>query len=65
MNSPPFPPLIDLRTAGWSPARVDLIEEIARINNEIVAHAALERLDLSDHVYSFPTWCDLNGPRRP
>lgn len=61
MSSRSFPPLVDLRATGWPPARVEIAEAIASVNNEIVERAAHDRLDVGDHIYSFAKWCELSG----
>lgn len=59
-NSPglSFPPLLDLRDAGWSETRMATAASVADVNNRAVERAARERLDLTDHVYGFGHFCD-------
>lgn len=56
---PPFPPLLDLREAGWSGARMTTATSVAAINNRAVEQAARDRLDLTDHIYGFSHFCDI------
>ena len=61
MTATAFPPLINLHTAGWPNDRVQPVEKVSSVNNEIIARAALARIRLSDHVYGFPAWCDMSA----
>lgn len=62
MSNPPglsFPPLLDLREAGWSETRMTTAASVANVNNCAVERAAHDRLDLTDHVYGFGHLCDI------
>lgn len=59
----PFPPLLNLREAGWPEARMATAASVTATNNRAVAQAANERLDLTDHVYGFGHFCDILGNR--
>ncbi len=54
-----FPPLLDLREAGWSETRMTTAALVANVNNRAVERAAHDRLDLTDHVYGFGHLCDI------
>jgi hypothetical protein len=54
----PLPPLVNLQEVNWNPERIAAATGIAGPNNERIALAALTRLALHDHIYSFGAWCD-------
>ena len=56
---PAFPPLLDLREAGWPAARMTTAASVTSINNRAVAQAAHSRIDLTDHIYGFGHFCDI------
>lgn len=56
-----FPPLIDLQDAGWPLSSPKMTAEITLRNNQIVERVATQTLELSDHIYGFALWCELNG----
>lgn len=58
-----FPPLVDLGAAGMEPAAAERIAAAAGASDAPVARAALQLLDLSDHVHSFEAWCDSAAER--
>ncbi len=59
----PFPPLLDLRAAGWSETRMATAASVAAANNSAVDQAASERLNLTDHIYGFGPICDALAER--
>lgn len=59
----PFPPLLDLREAGWPEARMATAASVTAANNRAVSRAAEKHLDLTDHVYGFGHFCDILGSR--
>lgn len=61
MSFTPFSALVDLQQAGWPAERVAAITAIAGPNNERIAHAALMRLELHDHIAGFGAWCDTQA----
>lgn len=66
MSNPPrapFPPLLDLRAAGWPEARMATAASVTAANNQAVSRAAEKHLDLTDHVYGFGHFCDVLGTR--
>lgn len=54
-----FPPLLDLREAGWPTARMATAVSVAAVNNGAVERAAHSRIGLSDHIYGFGHFCDI------
>lgn len=54
-----FPPLLDLREAGWPAARMATAVSVAAVNNGAVERAAHSRIGLSDHIYGFGHFCDI------
>lgn len=54
-----FPPLLDLREAGWPAARMVTAASVAVVNNGAVERAAHSRIGLSDHIYGFGHFCDI------
>jgi hypothetical protein len=63
MTSLSFPALVDLQQSNWSAQRIAAALAIAGPYNELIAQAALERLDLCDHISSFDLWCDRHARR--
>lgn len=55
----PFPPLLDLREAGWPAARMATAASVAAVNNGAVERAAHSRISLTDHIYGFGHFCDI------
>lgn len=58
-----FPPLLDLRAAGWSEARMATAASVAAVNNAAVDQATSSRLELTDHIYGFGHICDALAER--
>lgn len=58
MDRDVFPPLVDLAAAGIEPADAG---RIAAASDAPAARAALQLLDLTDHVHSFAAWCDAQA----
>ena len=56
---PAFPPLLDLREAGWPAVRMTTAASITSVNNRAVAAGRASRIDLTDHVYGFGHFCDI------
>ena len=56
---PAFPPLLDLREAGWPAARMTTASSVTSVNNRAVAEAANSRIDLTAHIYGFGHFCDI------
>ena len=63
ISEKPFPPLIDLQDGGWPLSSPQMTAEITLRNNQIVERVATQRLELSDHIYGFALWCELDGGR--
>lgn len=50
---PPFPPTVDLRSAGWRLYGVEANNSITSRNNQIIARLAVSRIGFEDHIYDF------------
>ncbi|WP_332813741.1 hypothetical protein [Ramlibacter sp.] len=61
MDCDVFPPLVDLAAAGFEPAAAGRIAAAAAASDAPAARAALQLLDLTDHVHSFAAWCDAQA----
>ncbi|HYD75814.1 hypothetical protein [Ramlibacter sp.] len=61
MDRDVFPPLVDLGAAGFEPADAGRIAAAAAASDAPAARAALQLLDLTDHVHSFAAWCDAQA----
>lgn len=57
----PFRLMVDLRAAGWSEERIETARAVTVLIDETVERVAYEKLAISDHIYSFGTWCEHSG----